>query len=169
MKLLKSVAIAVFVFIFISVCVMLFTNEQLDKESLTVNKKEKAVDVYSASLTFCRIFKKCDHTVADSSFGTVTFSSTEELLNRFPGYKITSGEADKIVLSAEIDNFCPAHYKAVLKNDEITVTRIFDGGQVTSFKTAGLSLSVQEKSLLEQGITLDSKKALASFIEDFTS
>ena len=151
---------------FLTLCVI---NANLTNNQTPVTKKEFTNDLYSASLTLCQIFERCGHTIADSSLGTVSYSSPEELLHRFPGYQITSGEGEKVVLSAAINDFCPWHYKAVLSNEIITITKLSDGEKITSFEIIKNSLSENEKKLLEQGITLDSDKALTSFIEDFTS
>lgn len=170
MKHLKVVLIGITACILTSFFTFCVTNALLmNKKSSPVNKKEKATDIYSASLSFSRVYKKCNHTITDSSSGTTTFSSTEELLNRFPGYKITSGEGEEIVLSSEIDDFCPYHYKAHLTDSEIVIKRLCDQEKITSFKIIPHTLSSSEKSLLEQGITLNSQKALTAFIEDFTS
>ena len=151
---------------FFTLCVV---NTNLINKQAPVNKKETAKDLYSASLTLCQIFEKCGHTITDSSLGTISYSSAAELLKRFPGYKITSGEDEKVVLSVSVNNFCPEHYKVVLSGEKITITRLSDDIITTSFGINTGSLSESEKSLLEQGITLYSKKALTSFIEDFTS
>ncbi len=151
---------------FLTLCVV---NMNLTNKQTPVTKKEFAKDLYSASLTLCQIFEKCGHTITDSSLGSISYSSSEELLKRFPGYKITSGEDEKVVLSVSVNNFCPHHYKAVLAGNKITITKLSDGEKITSFEIIQGSLSENEKSLLEQGITLYSDKALTSFIEDFTS
>lgn len=169
MKLLRLSAICLIFCVASSIFTFCLTNTFLtEKQSQSTDKKEKTKDLYSSSLTLSQLFKKCNHTQTYPS-GTVTYSSTEELLNRFNGYEITSGEGEELVLCTEIDNYCNFHYRATLKDSDITILRLSDNEKITAFKITPQSLSKEEKSLLEQGITLDSQKALSSFIEDFTS
>ena len=170
MKSVKSILLCFLLCIlsaFLTLCVI--NVRLINKQSSAVNKKDSPEDLYSAALTLCRIYDRCNHTITDSSPGTISYSSSEELLKRYPGYEITSGEEEKIVLTASVDNFCPHHYKAVLSGKKITITRLSDGKTTTAFEIMQNSLSDNEKSLLEQGVILDSQKALTSFIEDFTS
>lgn len=166
MKNSKLILLCLFLCVLSSFFTFCLTN---NKQSHPVNNKEAAEDIYSSVLTLCRVYQKCGHTATDSTVGTVSYSSAEELLKRFPGYTITSGEGEKIVMSAKADGFCPDHYKATLSGRKITISRLSDGKKITSFEIMQNSLTDNEKSLLEQGITLDSQKALTSFIEDFTS
>ncbi len=63
------------------------------------------------------------------------------------------------------------HYTARLENGKISVYAV--SGESESFlyhlSTRAESLSPEDKSMLEQGIRLPDRKALASFEEDFTN
>ena len=166
MKPLKFISIILTFCILSSFTAFCITGRML--KSKPVNKKEKAEDLFTSSLTFSQSYKKCGHTTTIPT-GTITYSSAEELQKRFPGYEITSGENENLVLSTEIDNFCTHHYKAILSGNKIIVTRLSDKEEITTFAIIPSSLSEEEKDLLEQGVTIGSQKALSSFVEDFTS
>lgn len=153
-----------------SILTFCITNTFLtNNSSKPANNKTKTEDFYSSSITLSEVYQKCGHTVTDTTLGTITYSTTKELSKRFPGYEITSGNEEEIVMTAQINNFCPYHYKATLSGNKITIIRMADNVKITAFTSNPKSFSANEKSLLEKGISLDSQKALTSFIEDFTS
>lgn len=166
MKPLKFITISLAFCFLSSLIAVSITNVILSKKP--ANQKTKAEDMYSSSLILCHNFTKCGHTLSTSS-DVVTYSSAKELENRFPGYEITSGDENEVVLTAKIENLCPFHYKATLAGSEITIIRLADNEKITSANIMARALSKEEKNLLEQGLTLDSQKALTSFLEDFTS
>ena len=139
-------------------------------KSQPINAKIKTEDdLYKSELILTENYQKCGHTISDSTLGTVSYSSIDNLTQKYPGYKITAGEGEKIVLTSDTDSYCPNHFCAVLNQNEIIITRLCDNKTVTIIKTNSLSLSSQEKKLLTEGLTLHSAEALTSFIEDFTS
>ena len=140
-----------------------------DKKSEPVKADTKTEDLYEGFLVLSHIYEKCGHTISDSTPGSISYSSADELKARYPGYEITSGSGEEIVLSASVNAHCPHHYFAVLKDNKISISRLYDGQKTSVIKTDSASLSSQEKKLLEAGITLNSDEALTSFIEDFTS
>lgn len=138
-------------------------------KSEPINAQTKIQDLYKSELTLTQNHKKCGHTVSNTDLGIISYSSPDELLQRYPGYKITSGEGEKIVLTADVDTYCHNHFFAQLVDSEIIISRLTDNKTTAVIKTDILSLSEQEKKLLTEGITLNSAEALTSFIEDFTS
>lgn len=170
MKSIKFISLTISVCILSCILTFVVTNNFLNKtKSEPINAKSEAEDLYKSELILTENYQKCGHTVSDATLGTVSYSSAEELTQRYPGYKITAGEGEKIVLTSDADSYCPNHFFARLDNNEIAITRLCDNKTVTIIKTDSLFLSSQEKKLLEAGITLNSDEALTSFIEDFTS
>ena len=137
---------------------------QVPKKQTDVSSK-----IYETQISLTQNYQKCGHIVTDNKSQRVSYSSEDELLRRFEDYTITSSNSEKIVLTKNIKGYCPSHFIAVLNNNKITITSLFDAKTVAVIKTFGLSLSEHEKKLLTEGLTIDSEEALSSFIEDFTS
>ncbi len=170
MKFFKFLSLCLTVCILSSFFTFAVTKQFLSNQAKTPAEAEtKTEDLYESRLVLSHIYEKCGHTISDSTVGNVSYSSADELKARYPGYAITAGGGEEIVLSATFNSHCPHHYFVILKGNKISISRLYDGQTASVIKTDPNSLSQQEKKLLEAGITLNSDEALASFIEDFTS
>lgn len=170
MKHIKFIISAILVCVFSSVITYIITSSFIkNAKTEPINSETKTKDLYTGSLILTQNYQKCGHTISDYTLGTVSYSSGTELTQRYPGYQISAGEGEKIILSKSIDSYCPNHFFAHLKQNEIIVTRVFDNQTVTVIKTDSSFLSNNEKKLLAEGVPLNSAEALTSFIEDFTS
>lgn len=136
-----------------------------------IPKREADTDatVFKSQVHLIQNYQTCGHIVEGEIFESVSYSSEDELKRRFEGYQISSSDNETVVLSKNIKSYCPAHFIAVLKNNKITVSKLFDGKKVAVINTNSLSMSEHEKKLLSEGFILHSEEALTAFIEDFTS
>jgi len=170
MKKFKLIGLFLCMLILSGVVTFALTKSVLNKaKNEPVQSDVKTEDLYQSRLILSQLFEKCGHTMSDFSVGTVSYSSADELKRRYPGYKITAGQGEELILTSQINSYCPHHYFASLTENEITISRLSDNTTVSVISIDTSSLSEQEKKLLAQGLTLESEDALTSFIEDFTS
>lgn len=131
--------------------------------------KQYVTDGESKVLVFTTTYGACQHTSTYSDQIKVSFQSQEDLLNSFPGWSIVGGDESQIILNKEVEGYCDEHYKAVLDQDKLTISSLNTDVVLYQINMNGFPLGEEERKKLEEGLQIDSKQELTSFMEDFTS
>ncbi|MBO5454040.1 MAG: hypothetical protein J6A69_08785 [Clostridia bacterium] len=158
---MKNKAIAVISIIMLSVAVIF-----LFPFIRNVKSKDNKIE---AILTFEHTFEKCGHTETYTPDNTETFEDISEITLLYPSWQIKTADEGRIYLIKTSEGYCKNHYKAHLRGNKITVTRLNDNTVYKEFYISLKYLTEDDINELKNGKAINSRQELTEFTEDFTS
>lgn len=117
---------------------------------------------------FC---KKCGHCYEYSSNEGVVGLTKDELLRRFPEWRVETFTREYVSLSREHDGYCPEHYIVFLEGEKIVVYSITEPDlsmeKLLDFDTDPYELSTAAKLILKNGLAFPTLIELDKYTDGF--
>lgn len=128
----------------------------------------------SAVLNYITYYKACGHkaeksiTVPQSYIGL----SLEELKNRIEGWEINDMVEDKVILTREIETFCPRHFIIGVKDDYIAIYIYDENGEKVLKEKTDININIltpEDQTILSSGIIADTEDDMELKLEGFSN
>lgn len=128
----------------------------------------------STVLNYITYYKACGHKTEKNIAVPQTFTglTLEELGNRIEGWEVSDMAGDKVILTREIETFCPRHFIIGVKDDYIAIY-IYDenGGKVLKEET-DININIltpEDQVILNSGIIADTEDDMELKLEGFSN
>lgn len=128
----------------------------------------------STVLNYITYYKACGHkaekniTVPQNFIGL----SLEELKNRIDGWEISDMVEDKVVLTREIETFCPRHFIIGVKDDYIAIYIYDENGEKVLKEKTDININIltpEDQMILSSGIIADTEDDMELKLEGFSN
>lgn len=149
--------------------------EQNNKEILGEDVQSLEVTNEDTLLVFEKNYTRCSHkrTEERSAEGYEVGLTIQDFGVKFPGWDIFEFSSEKVILSKEIQDYCPQHFILKDRDGMVVIYMPSEGGseydniQETRIPTEKLPPDVQDE--IRSGLVMDSLEEVEHIIENFDS
>lgn len=146
-------------------------NIVIERTSIETNFEENKITP-STLILYNKYYKGCGHTVKerDAATDTMVNLTEEQLKGLYSDWEIQKFTNDEVVLYKEFEGQCGEHY--LLRDDEglLNIYKIESDGSLKLIEETEIStqyLPAVDVSKLKEGVKLNGKEELNSYVEDF--
>lgn len=128
----------------------------------------------STVLNYITYYKACGHKTEKSITVPQTFVglSLEELKNRIEGWEISDMLEDSVILTREIETFCPRHFIIGVKDDSIAIYIYNENGEKVLKEKTDININIltpEDQMILNSGIIADTEDDMELKLEGFSN
>jgi hypothetical protein len=183
-----------FVFIVAFIVSYIFSNGREAKESDSISKVNKNISIpkdiktyenhkdvnslykinESTKLCYTTFFKMCGHEAERiiQAPGSLYGLSTEDLKERIEGWEINEVKDDSIILTRQIDSYCPRHFVIGVLGNNIAIYTYNENGEKVLKEKTDIDINIltpEDQVFLTSGIVADTEDDMEQKLEGFSN
>ena len=142
-----------------------------DTDTIEVNASDEKTTP-NTILIIKKIYTDCGHEISSRAVipDEMVNLTKEDIVERYPNFKLDDFSKEQIVLSKEVDSFCGEHYLLIEENGEINIYSVDEEGEKSFKKKVDITLEYlpeTDRITLKNGIMVYGTENLNRVIEDY--
>ncbi|MDD4834451.1 MAG: hypothetical protein WCY24_03015 [Lutispora sp.] len=147
-------------------------NNVLNQDKTTI--EEDFVLQKSYKINYITIFTICEHRIEKKVDLPISYIglSEAEFMEKNPGWNLAEINDDMIVLTKEIEAYCPKHFIIGIEGEYIAIYSYNDNGEKMLIEETDININTltpEDQIILQSGIVADTEDDMEQKIEGFSN